>query len=150
MREQVNRNLMDLVERLRAARPRRLSTRGMTIIEMMIVLVIMGMIMVTIGGYSFNAIQNARLQDAKVQVGQLAQGLEEYRVLVGEYPASLDDLVRPPGGLAPIRREIPNDPWGNSYQYRRTSRDAFELFSTGPDGRAGTEDDIHPEGAGRR
>ncbi|TVR04019.1 MAG: prepilin-type N-terminal cleavage/methylation domain-containing protein [Deltaproteobacteria bacterium] len=141
--------IRDILARLGRTRRGRLSQRGMTIIEMMIVLVIMGMIMVTIGGYSFNAIQNARLQDARVQVGQLGTALEEYRVLVGEYPQSLDDLVRPPGGLAPIRREVGSDPWGNDFQYRRTSRDAFELFSAGPDGRPGTEDDIHLEGSGR-
>lgn len=132
------------------SRPRApLAQAGMTIIEMMIVLVIMGMVMVTIGGYSFNAIQNARLQDARIQVSQLANGLEEYRVMIGEYPQSLDGLTNPPRGLSPIRREVPNDPWGNPFQYRRQSADSYELFSMGPDGRSGTEDDIFPEGSGR-
>jgi len=41
--------------------------------------------------------------------------------------------------------EIPPDPWKNEYQYYYTGESArpFEIYSYGPDGEEGTEDDIY-------
>jgi general secretion pathway protein G len=41
--------------------------------------------------------------------------------------------------------KIPKDPWGNDYLYEcpgTHNRDAYDLWSAGPDGVSGTEDDI--------
>lgn len=37
----------------------------------------------------------------------------------------------------------PKDPWGNVYQYRRLDEQTCEVWSMGPDGKTGTDDDIH-------
>jgi general secretion pathway protein G len=38
-------------------------------------------------------------------------------------------------------RDVPNDPWGNPYHYRSPGQ-TNEIWSNGPDGKAGTLDDI--------
>ena len=120
----------------------RQAQRGMTLIEILIVISIVAMVAVAVGGVTFNQLANSRLKTAEIEAGNLEQGLQEYRVYVGEYPQSLDQLTRPPGSMQPIRREIRPDPWGNDWNYNRMTRDSFTLCSSGPDGRAGTEDDI--------
>src|SRR5262249_53409131 len=40
---------------------------------------------------------------------------------------------------------IPSDPWGNPYIYKcpgRHNRNSYDLYSMGPDGREGTDDDV--------
>ena len=42
-------------------------------------------------------------------------------------------------------KELPKDPWGQEYKYRippQKSKDDYDLWSVGPDGQDGTEDDI--------
>lgn len=42
-------------------------------------------------------------------------------------------------------KDMPKDPWGQEYKYRippQKSKDEFDLWSVGPDGQDGTEDDI--------
>ncbi|MBQ9394860.1 MAG: type II secretion system protein GspG [Proteobacteria bacterium] len=37
----------------------------------------------------------------------------------------------------------PKDPWGNPYQYKKLDAQSCEVWSFGPDGKDGTEDDVH-------
>ena len=124
----------------------RAAPRGMTLVEIMIVLTIMASMMTLVGFFAVGALQNSKIKKAETQVGQIVQFLDVYYVTIGEYPQSLDDLTEPPGGMSPIVEEIPQDPWGNDYEYRRTNSDSYELFSNGPDGSGGSEDDIYPGG----
>jgi general secretion pathway protein G len=44
-----------------------------------------------------------------------------------------------------IDGKIPKDPWGSDYLYERPgthNRESYDLWSAGPDGVSGTEDDI--------
>ena len=44
-----------------------------------------------------------------------------------------------------MQKEIPLDPWGNPYIYEcpgKRNTAGYDLSSMGPDGRAGTDDDI--------
>jgi general secretion pathway protein G len=59
-------------------------------------------------------------------------------------------LIQQPAGAQGWKQggyidHIPNDPWGNAYQYRQPGQhnpEGFDVFSTGPDGRDGGGDDI--------
>lgn len=126
------------------------SRRGMTLIEILIVLSIVAMVGIAVAGVTFNQLANARIKTAEVEVNNLEQAVMEYRVYVQEYPQSLDQLTRPPGSLQPLRREIRPDPWGNDWNYTRSGRDSFTLCSNGPDGRPGTEDDLCSQNSSNR
>jgi general secretion pathway protein G len=74
--------------------------------------------------------------------------LESYRECFGRYPKSLKDLWDP-GPEAGTWRKVRNislDPFGNPYQYKVPKRGEdlkTSLWSLGPDGLDGTEDDIY-------
>ena len=80
---------------------------------------------------------------------RIKSALGQYEVDSGSYPKSLQDLlVRPESNTnwhGPYMDKLPLDQWGKEYQYKypgRHNTNAYDLFSAGPDGRIGTEDDI--------
>ena len=70
--------------------------------------------------------------------------IEKYSTQVSEHPDELSDLLNPPGGFAPYITEIPKDQWGNEFIYERytSGPTPWRVFSSGPDGKPGTSDDI--------
>ena len=80
----------------------------------------------------------------------LAIALGRYRYHVGTYPTTQEGLkqlaltrVRKPGWVGPYINEIYPDPWGNAYVYENLGDNKDPaLFSKGPDGEAGTMDDV--------
>lgn len=119
--------------------------RGMTLVEIMIVLTIMASIMGVGAVYAVGAMRNADIRKAKVQVDSLAGEVTQFYVFRNQYPDSLDQLVNPPAGMSRIRESVPQDPWGNDYVYRKTNNQAFTIMSMGPDGATGGGDDICPD-----
>jgi len=126
------------------ALPRTLE-RGMTLVEIMIVLAIMASVMGIVGFFASGAITNGRIKEAQVEIGNLKQAVDSFWVMRQEYPDSLGQLADPPSGMAPIMERLPQDPWGNDYQYTREN-DGFKIYSTGPDGSSGGGDDVCAEG----
>jgi len=116
------------------------SNRGMTLIEIMVVLVIMGSIAGLIAVNVFGAKRNADQKTALIDIHQLSDAVETYRLKHSSLPESLDNIV--PGEIARIRR----DPWGNPYVYSQAG-DTFQVISYGPDKAAGGGDDISIENA---
>lgn len=116
--------------------------RGMTLVEIMIVLTIMASIMGIAGVFVVGALERAKVKEAETQVGQYANFVEEFYVYTGDWPDSLGQLSDPPSGVAPFVEEVKDDPWGNEYQYRTGGNRGYELCSNGPDGSSGGDDDI--------
>jgi general secretion pathway protein G len=123
----------------------RASERGMTLVEIMIVLAIMASVMGIVGFFANGAITNSRIKEAEVQLGNIKQAVDSFWVMRQEYPDSLSQLADPPGGMAPILERLPEDPWGNEYQYTKENN-GFKVFCMGPDGATGGGDDICGEG----
>jgi general secretion pathway protein G len=121
------------------------SERGMTLVEIMIVLAIMASIMGIVGFFARGAIINANIKEAQTQIGTLMQSVDSYYVFRNEYPENLEQLADPPRGMAPILERIPDDPWGNPYQFTRENS-SFNIFSYGPDGNSGGGDDVCVDG----
>ncbi|WP_194756978.1 type II secretion system major pseudopilin GspG [Aliidiomarina indica] len=127
---------------------------GFSMIELMVVLVILGILATLVVPQVFSQRDQADRQKAISDLTALENAMEMYRLDNGIYPTTeqgVEALVTPPqmdprprnyreGGY--IRR-LPTDPWGNDYrllspgQYGR-----YDIFSMGPDGQPGTEDDI--------
>ena len=90
---------------------------------------------------------------ARSQVTFLANAVETYKVTVNSYPSGLGDLIQPPADAAaakrwvgPYIREKPlPDPWGTEHRYLSPGKrnpKSFDVWSAGPDGQDGTDDDI--------
>jgi general secretion pathway protein G len=126
----------------RALRALAADSRGLTLVEIMIVLTIMASIMGMVGVFVVGAMDRAKVKEAETQVGQYASFVEEFYVYTGNWPDSLDQLETPPRGVAPFVERINDDPWGSPYQYRKGGRRGYELCSNGPDGATGGGDDI--------
>ena len=119
--------------------------RGMTLVEVMIVLTIIASIAGMVGFYAVGFLKNAKIKTATTELGTLRQAVDSYYVFSNEYPNSLDELASPSNGMAPVIKEVPNDPWGNPYQYSKSCEgDEPEISCLGPDGHEGTQDDITP------
>jgi general secretion pathway protein G len=129
------------------------STRGFTLLEILVVLVIIGMIAGLVGPRLFTRVDASRVQTADTQVQMLRGALETYRLDMGRFPTTeqgLDALYyRPSEGQASgswtgpyIDEPAPDDPWNAPYQYRREASVhglPFVLYSFGANGELGGE-----------
>ena len=137
-----------LLASLRARRPlaQRLS-RGFTLLEILVVLVIIGLLAGLVGPRLLAQLDRAKVTTTETQIRMLKGALETMRLDLGRFPSAeegLKILVSPPtDGLMRQRwrgpyldSQLPMDPWGNPYQYDPRGRDTnpFTLFSFGPDG----------------
>ena len=118
---------------------------GFTIIELLIVMAILGMLAVMVAPNLFNQAEGARRDAALSQIASVGSALAAHRLDVGQYPETLEGLLRNETGRASwdgpyIRSAVPSDPWGNPYVYTSTGNQ-YTLISYGADGRAGGEGD---------
>ena len=129
----------------RTARP---GMVGMTLIEILVVVTILGIIASIVGIQVAGQLEEAKVDTARIQISNIGDALELYRVKLHHYPSSaegLNGLASPPKGKAPIMEKIPNDPWDNEYIYLSPGQHntaKFDLQSKGPDAVADTADDI--------
>jgi len=122
--------------------------RGMTLVEIMIVLTIIAGIMVAVGVAGFNALDRAKIKTSKIKVNKVSSALQDYYAVQepNALPGQLTDLVNPPGGeKGYLKEEDLKDAWNNDIVYNKTGDRGFELRSPGPDGNDGNEDDITVE-----
>jgi len=128
---------------------RRAGERGMTLIEIMVVLVILGLIAAAVGVNVVKRQEEANLSKAKTDVQNIAsQGVDAFRVMRGRYPTTeegLGILVKEGFLRANNDKGTLTDPWGKEYVYLypgQKNADAYDVKSSGPDGQPGTQDDI--------
>lgn len=122
---------------------------GFTLVELMVVIVIIGLLATVVAINVLPSQDRAMVGKAQADISVLEQAIETYRLDNLAFPDTLQALVAAPAGLArPERyreggyvRRLPEDPWGNPYQYRRPSTHGgqFDVFSLGADGREGGE-----------
>ena len=126
---------------------------GFTLIELLLVLVILGILAAIVVPKFSGRTEQARETAARTQIATFGTALDSFEVDVGYYPRGrngLNDLFTEPrdakGWKGPyLKSEPPKDPWQNDYVYEcpgKNNPSSYDLLSMGPDGRAGTEDDI--------
>jgi general secretion pathway protein G len=116
--------------------------RGMSLIELMIVIVLIGSVLALITSRIMGGQDRANVKITETQLVTLAGKIDQYRMDTGKLPDALDNLVTSPGlssWLGPYAKaEELKDPWGNAIDYRRPgTAGPFELVSLGADGAAG-------------
>ena|SRR5258708_2053633 len=134
------------------------SRAAFTLLEILVVLAIIGLLAGLAISNSDKIFGRSQEAVAKVFVrDSLKTSLVRYRIDLGDYPSTAEGmqaLLAAPAGKAerwhgpyidaPGGR-VPVDPWGEPYQYRYPgvkNKEAYDLFSKGPDKTEGTEDDI--------
>jgi general secretion pathway protein G len=127
----------------------RAAARGMTLIEIMVVLVILSMIAAAVAVNVVKQQKEAEIKQAKTDVQNIAsQGVDAFRVMRGRYPTTeegIKALVQEGFLRANQADGTLKDPWRNDYVYLfpgQAHPDGFDVKSNGPDGQPGTPDDI--------
>jgi general secretion pathway protein G len=122
---------------------------GFTLLELLVVLGIIAMLAGLVGPQVMKHMGEAKVKAAKVQIEDLSQTMDMYKLDVGSYPTSeqgLNALVENPGDVqrwnGPYlkKAKIPVDPWNNEYRYTSPGEHGkFDIVSLGADGKEGGE-----------
>lgn len=132
---------------------RKIPTRGFTLIEVMVVLVILGILATLVVPRIMNRPDEARIVAAKQDINSIGQALKLYRLDNHAYPTTdqgLQALVsKPAAPPAPPNWKtggyldrLPKDPWGNEFKYLNPgvkNTNDVDIFSLGADGAPGGE-----------
>src|ERR1035438_9030674 len=121
-----------------------------TLVELMLVVTIIGILAALVIPKIAGKGEQARETAARADIfGGIKTALDSFEVDNGYYPKSLQDLIQQPSNAknwhGPYLENFPQDPWGNPYVYTypgRHNANSYDLMSVGPDGKAGTDDDI--------
>ncbi|MCS7043240.1 MAG: type II secretion system major pseudopilin GspG [Bryobacteraceae bacterium] len=128
---------------------RRARRRGITLIEMLVVLTIIALFAALVAPKLLSKSDTARVTAARAQINAFMTALGAYKLDTGTYPTTEMGLqalrVRPqnvPQWQGPyLPQDIPLDPWGRPYIYRYPGEhgDEPEIICLGADGQPGGE-----------
>jgi general secretion pathway protein G len=122
--------------------------------ELLVVLAILGLLMSLVGPQVLKQLGGAKTKTALIQIRDLEQALEMYKLDVGRYPNTtqgLAALVDKPSGVAGwngpyLKSDVPRDPWGRDYNYKypgeRGEIDIYTLGQNGSPGGDGEDADV--------
>src|SRR5262244_2154194 len=126
-----------------------LDSRGFSLIELLVVIIILGLLAGLVGPRLFGRVGQSKQAAARAQIELFSAALDQYRLDVGSYPpsaAGLDALVKTPNapnwnGPYLKKNLVPVDPWGKPYQYKCCPGDHgdYDIWTLGADGAPGGE-----------
>lgn len=138
---------------MRTTPPRRRA--GFTLIELLLVLVIVATLAALVAPRFIGQGTEAKIKAARGQIGHFESALKLFESEYGRFPTDdegLDALANPPAkddgsenDTAYLEKGVPTDPWGNAYGYKNPGEKNtrfVDLWSAGPDGQDGTDDDV--------
>lgn len=127
------------------------SQNGMSLIEILIALTLMGIAGTFVAGKVYENLQNGQVQSTKIQIKALSDRLKEFRRDCNFLPTTdqgLDALIEKPTGGRECKRyapggyidggKIPLDPWDSEYIYESDGK-TFTITSLGADNAEGGE-----------
>ncbi|MFA0282539.1 type II secretion system major pseudopilin GspG [Vibrio sp. 10N.222.55.F12] len=123
---------------------------GFTLLEVMVVVVILGVLASFVVPNLLGNKEKADQQKAITDIVALENALDMYKLDNSVYPTTdqgLDALVSKPSSPEPRNyrdggyiKRLPNDPWGNEYQYLSPGDNGtIDIFTLGADGQEGGE-----------
>lgn len=112
----------------------RQSRRGMSLVEVMVVIAIILTLMSVIGYGVMTVFQNSRVDTTKLQMARVAERVQIYSLRHKGVPSSSEGLAAVYEG-----EEVPVDSWGNEFRYTSPGPGGqdFDLVSLGADGSEG-------------
>ena len=117
--------------------------KGMTLIEIMVVIAIIGIVAGAVGFGVTRYFAQAKIDACKAQIDNIANHLEMYLYENDEYPGGLQELAKKEKGKrkAILKKSQLKDPWKKKLIYDIVD-EGFKLCSGGPDKKEGSDDDI--------
>jgi general secretion pathway protein G len=123
--------------------------RAFTLVEMLLVITIIGILAALVIPKMMGRSEQARQAAARADISSIKTALDAFEVDNGFYPKNANDLLQQPNNAknwhGPYLDKFPQDPWGNNYEYTYPGKhnlNGYDLWSDGPDGKSGTDDDI--------
>jgi len=144
-------DISNIREVSRRCAPGSARSRGFTLIEIMVVVIIIGLLAAVIVPQVISKVDEARVAKAKQDIQSLETALTMFRLDNSKYPTTdqglaalvqqpTDPTIRHwrPGGYL---QRVSKDPWGNDYQYvyPGTHGKEYDLYTLGADGQPGGE-----------
>lgn len=137
------------------SRTSRLGQEGLTLIEIVVVIIVLGLLAGLVGPQIIGRVSEAKTSTAQTQIELFSVALDNYRLDNGRYPTTEQGLQalreKPVSEPAPynwrgpyLQKEIPLDPWGQPYVYRSpgdVNTTTYDLLTLGRDGQPGGEDE---------
>ena len=110
-------------------------TKGFTLLELLVVIVIIGLLAGYVAPRYFSQVGKSEIQVAKAQIDSLEKAIDQYRLDKRRYPTAEEGLA----AVQPyLKKALPNDPWDRPYVYRSPgAKGEYEIVSFGRDGKAG-------------
>jgi general secretion pathway protein G len=126
---------------------------GFTLIELLLVLVILATLAALVGPRFATRSEQAKTTAAATDIASIGLALDAFEVDCTRLPTTQEGLAalltKPTSvdgwqGGPYLKKGMPKDPWGHQYNYRCPGQHQgdYDLYSAGPDGQDGTEDDI--------
>lgn len=118
--------------------------KGMTLLEIMIVLVILGGLIAILATQVQGRLKKAKIRQAQIQIAEYGKSLDMYFTDCNNYPSTeegLSALVTAPStcsnwGPDPYIKKVNKDPWGGDFVYELNGNN-YVLKSLGSDRREG-------------
>lgn len=127
------------------------SQRGMSLVEILIAITLLGVVGTLVVSNVIDSLREGETNSTRIQIKNLGNILLDYKRKCGLYPSSeqgLDALVQAPTSGKECKRyppngfigdgKVPQDPWGNDFLYESDGRD-YTITSFGVDGIEGGE-----------
>jgi general secretion pathway protein G len=122
-----------------------MSEKGLTIVEIIVVLIILAVVMSFVGGRILGAGDRAKADLTRLKLQEVRQSIEQFQLRYNTLPAGLEGLIRcteqtGPGCVPILGEDSLRDGWGNAFIYNlQDGGRRYRVISLGADGREGGE-----------
>jgi general secretion pathway protein G len=126
---------------------------GFSFVELVISITIMAILGLVVVPKLVTYVKKASFNSAKTMLNNFKVAVDAYNSDTRAYPVTLNDLVtKPVDAKAAVKwdgpylqkDDVPEDPWGNEYVYRKNpagSVHPYDLYAYGPEGEEAAEED---------